>query len=272
MKHLIPLKILETLELTNTPVGKDAVAHLADIPSLRRLTLTGEKVTLGQDDVFDLVRELPDCAIDSRYGTFGPGAVRGATQVVLKLGGKVDVGTRQVVDQAADLPAGEFSVKTVWADKNLKNLKFTDLGMAFVERLTSVETLTISGSSVTDEGLKHLTGCTRLKELYLASLGKVTDKGVEHLRNCPLKTLHLSGTNVTDECIPALLAQTKLADLKLEGCKGITDAGLIKLAGLKSLAALDVQNTTVTEEGVRQFKAARAKANWKEVTLYVGSK
>lgn len=253
VKHLTPLKRLEVLELTNAPVGKDAVTHLVDIPSLQKLSLTGEKVILGREDVFELVNKLPDCVIDSRYGKFGPGVVRGATQVVLQLGGEVDVGS-SVVKKAADLPAGEFIVKTVWADKKPQ---FTDSGMAFVGRLTSVETLTISGTPVTDEGLKHLTGCTRLKELYLASLDQVTDKGVEHLRGCPLSILHLSGTGVTDECVPTLLAQTKLSELRLQGCPGVTDAGLINLAGLKSLTTLDVRKTKVTRRGVQQFKAAR---------------
>ena len=59
-------------------------------------------------------------------------------------------------------------------------------------------------TQVTDAGLVHLAGLTRLRELNLGET-KVTDAGLEHLRGLnQLDSLHLAGSKVTSTGINGL--------------------------------------------------------------------
>lgn len=83
-------------------------------------------------------------------------------------------------------------------------------------------------TKVTDAGLEHLTGLTKLQLLKLGST-KVTDAGLEHLRGLTnLQSLVLCGTKVTDAGLEHLKGLTKLQSLYLSRTK-VTDAGVKKL-------------------------------------------
>jgi Leucine-rich repeat (LRR) protein len=87
----------------------------------------------------------------------------------------------------------------------------------------------LSGTKLTDAGLKHLAGLKQLQWLLL-SFNKVTDAGLKHLAGLKqLQWLDLSHTKVTD-------------------------GGLKHLAGLKQLQWLDLTNTQVTDQGKRKLK------------------
>ena len=75
--------------------------------------------------------------------------------------------------------------------------------------LTKLESLTLSGTQVSDAGLRNLKGLTRLEYLGLANT-HVTDAGLENLKGLTiLRQLDLSGTQVTDD---GLLHLRGLAD------------------------------------------------------------
>src|SRR4029077_2523170 len=89
--------------------------------------------------------------------------------------------------------------------------------------------LDLSFTSVTDGGLKPLTG-------------------MKHLRS-----LDISGTRVTDAGLKNLAAMKNLQSLNLM-LTDMTDAGLIDLAGLKGLQSLNVAGTRVTDAGVNDLQ------------------
>ena len=64
--------------------------------------------------------------------------------------------------------------------------------------LKSLETLDLSGTSVSNEGLAHLTGLPRLRVLRLAGLRQVDDAGVRIVASIEsLEELDISGTDVS---------------------------------------------------------------------------
>ena len=91
--------------------------------------------------------------------------------------------------------------------------------------------LDLSGTRVTDAGLKELAG---LKSL---------------------QSLNLWDTLVTDAGLKELGGLTSLQSLDLKSTR-VTDAGLKELAGLKSLQRLYLYDTRVTDKGVAELRKA----------------
>ena len=84
------------------------------------------------------------------------------------------------------------------------------------------------GDQVTDAGLEHLKGMTKLVELYFEGQ-KITDVGMAHLQGLVnLENLNLRRTQITDSGLVHLKGLTKLEKLYLFNTK-VTDAGINKL-------------------------------------------
>ena len=72
-----------------------------------------------------------------------------------------------------------------------------DATLERVAKRPTVTELYLSGTHITDDGLKHLSGLIKLEYLNLADTG-VTDAGLQHLKGlAALKNLDLTGTKVT---------------------------------------------------------------------------
>ncbi len=106
----------------------------------------------------------------------------------------------------------------------LQHTQITDEGLALLNGLTSLGTLSLEDTQITDAGLEHLKGLTNLRILSLEGT-QITDAGLEHLKVLPsLTSLTLSGTQ-------------------------FTDAGLEHLKGLTSLRVLKLSDTQITGTG-----------------------
>ena len=69
--------------------------------------------------------------------------------------------------------------------------------------MTNLETLSLVNTQITDAGLQHLKGLTKLRELRLYT--QITDAGLEHLEGLTnLESLFLGGTHLTDEGVKQL--------------------------------------------------------------------
>jgi Leucine-rich repeat (LRR) protein len=84
--------------------------------------------------------------------------------------------------------------------------------------MTKLERLSLSGTRVTNKGLKDLAGLTELKKLSVANT-KITEAGLTHLEGMKsLRELNVFGSpNVSKKAAEAL--QKKLPDLKIDGAK-----------------------------------------------------
>ena len=165
---------------------------------------------------------------------------------------------------------------------HFRNARLTDVGVARLRGLTSLQTVTLDnvegsddllvqlqertglqqlflgGSQVTDAGVAHLQMLTGLQDLSLGG-SQVTDAGMVYLRGLTsLQQLSLANTQVTDAGLAYLHGLTGLQGLRLDNTQ-VTDAGLAHLQGLTGLRWLDLSKTQVTDSGVAKLRQALPK-------------
>lgn len=141
LKLLSGLKTLRKLELTGSKVTGAGLEHLAGLDGLYNLQLGNTRVT---DDALAHVAELPGLGILSLSGT-----------------------------------------------------KVTNAGLKHLAGMEQLERLFLDETSLTDDGLAHLTGLLELKELSLRDV-PITDRGLAHLKGLKnLELLKLENTKVT---------------------------------------------------------------------------
>jgi hypothetical protein len=106
------------------------------------------------------------------------------------------------------------------------------LGQLFGEDWSAnAAAVSLADSAITDAGLEHLRGLTKLRHLDLRRT-RITDAGLVHLKGL-----------------------TRLEQLDLRRTQ-VTDAGLVHLKGLPQIRMLDVWGTQVTDEGVTELQEA----------------
>ena len=107
-------------------------------------------------------------------------------------------------------------------------------------------------SQVTDDGLEHLKGLTKLQRLYLGS--DITVAGLEHLKGLTqLKELYLDGTEMTDVELKHLKGLTQLRGLHFYRTF-LTNAGLEHIKIFTQLQRLEILFTDVTDAGMEHLK------------------
>ncbi len=159
---------------------------------------------------------------------------REAAEWVFKSGGTVSIREGDKVTEIraiGDLPRGEFTVELVtltFQDKPLPK-SFKDLSpLAGLLGLTS---LTIDGLPIlSDQMLDILPSLPQLKGLYLRK-GRLTDACMIHIAT--LKELHL---------------------VNFQEQPGITGSTLSLLAPLKKLRSLNMESTSLSQEGIRALR------------------
>jgi hypothetical protein len=113
----------------------------------------------------------------------------------------------------------------------------------------------VNQEEITDGGLAHVKGLTKLSKLNLFK-SRVTDAGMVHLKGVTgLKELNLNATRITDSGLANLEDLTKLSDLNLSHTI-VTNAGMAHLKKLTKLAKLDLNQTHVTDAGVKDLQQA----------------
>lgn len=119
--------------------------------------------------------------------------------------------------------------------------------------MEQLEYLALDQTCVDDDGIQYL---TRLPKLWWLSLEgtKVTSAGVGRLSRAPaLDTLLLHSTSIDDTALKRLAESPRLSTLRLDGTR-ITDRGLQHLAELKSLELIHLNDTKITVSGLKQLR------------------
>ncbi len=156
--------------------------------------------------------------------------------------------------------------------------EFTDEQMPLIAQAHALRRLSLDGTRITDEGLRHLIG---LKFLETLSIGDndITDQGAEQLgRMASLKHLDLRGTRLTGAAFESLarlpllealnLSRTaldaeqlaslrllvNLRSLRLDGVS-LDDDDVAVLGTVKPLCRLHLRGTRVTQAGVAKLAA-----------------
>ncbi len=141
-----------------------------------------------------------------------------------------DVPTLEDLD-LNDTIIGNSGIEALTGLRNLRRLCLDRTRITEVPSLAGLshlEGLTLSGTAVGDESLKHIAAATNLTGLGLRDTN-ITDAGLPHLAGLTqLKFLDLGATRVTDDGLPALSTLRNLRSLYLDGTS-VSNQGLEKL-------------------------------------------
>jgi len=178
---------------------------------------------------------------------------RRAAKWVLSLGGGIMIrqpGLYIGVKTTKDLPAGEMDLDTIHLRDHRQ---VSDAGLEHLKGLTRLTALTLNNTRVSDAGLEHLKELTSLTTLGLSGT-RVSDAGLKHLKELTrLDQLFLTDTRVSDAGLEHLKELTKLRRLDLAGTR-VSDAGLVHLKELTSLERLTLSGTKVSDAGLEHLK------------------
>ncbi len=228
LTRLPNLQQLEILEIGGTQVGDAGVERLRHLTRLTTLDLGATRVTdAALPHVASLGRLKSLFLYDNSITDQGLAEL--ARSPNLRQLEKLEIGGTQVGDAGAE------------SLRHLKQLTFLGLGR----------------TRVTAAGLLHLGGLNRLRVLILHD-DRIGDAGMAHLARLPglrPKDLGLGTTGVTDAGLAHLRGFRWLEDLSLYG-NPITDEGLKHLQGLTGLRRLNLFDTQVSAQGVKQLTAA----------------
>lgn len=209
----------------SSPVSDEDLSHLAGLPHIERLYVTGFGKNVSDWELDQLRR--PDRLI-------APGT-RG----------------NNVSDAGLAHLRRPDRLITFGASDTL-------IGDGFVKRLqgaTRLERLELGWSRITDEGLLAIRNLRKLKQLYLWGT-KITDGGMAALRNMTaLERLELDRTDITDAGLIHLKNAKHLRYLSLSRTR-VTDAGLAHLHGLPELQSVALDDTAATLHGIAALKEA----------------
>lgn len=141
---------------------------------------------------------------------------------------------------------------------SLSSEEFHDSDLACLEDLPDVEEIWIP-ESITDAGLDHLRGMTKLREVNLHGSG-FTVAGLRKLRSLPrLRSFTSKNAKFTDEALRELSRHSKLETLHLysdEYQPGITDTGIGYLQKLKNLEWLILDAKRISKRAEEDLQRA----------------
>jgi hypothetical protein len=156
--------------------------------------------------------------------------------------------------------ANEFFRDVVSVNFGFNHLaEVTDRQMAAFDALPSVNMILLHNASnnvgVSDEGIRHLGGLSKLKVLSLGRT-RVAGPGLRHLPR-GIVSLHLTHSPIDDEGLVYLRGMKNLKTLDIDHT-GISDAGLAQIADLVSLESLNLRGTLVTDQGLEQLASLKS--------------
>ncbi|GAA5096492.1 hypothetical protein GCM10023210_30310 [Chryseobacterium ginsengisoli] len=149
-----------------------------------------------------------------------------------------------------DVNSDHFLLK--W-EESLSNFK----ELSYLKRFPNLISASFTNSNLNDEGLAHVSNCSKIENLNLQDT-EITNDGIKYLKNLKfLQYLRLKGNSqLTDECISHLLELENLLNLQIQETS-ITEDGLKKLTALKYMEniTIQVQSNNYTFEGLLKISS-----------------
>lgn len=130
--------------------------------------------------------------------------------------------------------------------------QFDDSDLPYLANLP-IEVLDLTGTNITDEGLKILAQMPALKVLILNNISRISNEGAESIRTMPqLDHVCLRGTRITDGGV-AKLAQSRIKGIDIGKVKGITNRSLDYLASAPSLRILRIDENNLKGSDLKKL-------------------
>ena len=246
LKPLKDLKELEELHIRGTPITDTGLSYLAGLTKLKKLDILSSDVT---DAGLDSLAGMKDLEYLNLYRTKVSNAgleklkhFTNLRQVDLRYTRATQAG---VLSLRAALPRTEFifldsgpkpantkppQILAGKSDAAIADWVQTIGGKAVVKEGALVEA-SLSGTGVSDEQLRNLSGLSKLRVLNLDG-AEIGDLGVRALSALPLIELSLNNT-------------------------GVSDAGVEHIAKIGTLERLRLDNTLIEGPGLSQLKDTR---------------
>lgn len=235
------------VDLTWSNVGGNHLKQLSGLPELRELYLFGTDVT---DRDLRHLGELPNLeTIDLGGGKLTPdGILQFRSSRKLKrlfLAGMRPPVSDGMLEQIARAWPGLESL-------SVDGGRITDEGLAHIGKLSRLHYLNLSGTQVTDRGLERLTGLAHLNTLHLDDT-EITDQGMVHLgKVTSLEKLSLNHTGITHRGLKEVQSLKNLKRIYFVGTK-VNDAGLEYLKSLKQIEFV-VPSYNNSPEAIEELK------------------
>ena len=129
-----------------------------------------------------------------------------------------------------------------------------DSDLASIAEIPTLKRLDLSGTRISDHGLRQLKNATAITDLNLRYAELITDQGISALRNWKhLVRLNLEGTKITDGALQQLSALSSLEVLNI-GSVQVTDAGVEALTSLTNLKELTLGGNKLTDAGLQPLR------------------
>lgn len=170
------------------------------------------------------------------------------------------VGTIYILSDVEEVMPHVASMKSV-KEIYLQSADFTDKHVAMISGISELNSLVVSKTKITDDGVKSMEGM-QLEALFLDGTG-VTSACLPSVATLSgLTSLDLGGTNVQDDLTPlAKMASLQWLVLRDMDLSNISDASLEALCAMPDLRRLTVTNSNLTLESQTRLKSAKPGLN-----------
>jgi len=253
LSHLVKLDLLEELFPSSRNIDVDCLVHIAKLPILRYIVLSNKNFCNQE------IIHLKELSSLRKLDFISPQISYEWLESMSKLSQ-----LEELAIQNAALNDDYFApLKSLSSLKKLRLQRgfrgdsgnnFTDISLAALSQIKSLESLELYYGHFTDKGLERLSELNKLRTLVIPNCHSFTDAGLEYLiQLANLEHLNIGSGGLTDDGMVVIGQLTSLKELKLFNNRYITNRGLSRLAGLNSLEKLDLWVPKVTANGLNHL-------------------
>lgn len=249
LQHLTACKHLASVSLRGRRLTNDCLEFLTGLPKLERVTLAGNTFTWRAFEILTRLENLRDLEVSWQATPLLTDLAKLPKLRRISFSGKEN----DDVSALAIAKSFEFLEQAY-----LRQTSITNEGVEHLSGLKNLKTLTLDDAPI-DDGVAD--SIRKMRQLGWLSLDRcaIGDATMAAIAECPdLWFLNLNNTLVTDDGLAALVKLKKLHVLYLSSCKSVTDdsiKSLMKLPDSENLH-INVQSSGITEKGARQLQAA----------------
>jgi len=131
-----------------------------------------------------------------------------------------------------------------------------------ISQLPHLESLTFAYGDVSELNFDEIGNCQKLEQVGFSNVTQFSINEFRKLTICPIDWVFFYNVDLTDSDLEVLTElKAEFNYIGLGDIPGITDAGLEHLEKIPHLYNLDITNTSVTEEGLEEFRKKRPDVN-----------
>ena len=245
LKHLASLKQLKSLSFENTKVSEAGLAHLEPLQNLEsiRCYSIGGLTDQGAKHLGKLTNLK---RLSSNMNLSDVGVVELAKLAHLE---QLSLSSKQITDVSLEHIAKMPALKKLW----FQGCPITDAGLANIRNSPTIDYLLIHETKMTSAGLKNLQTIPNLKILDLDI--SPTDNELPDWRAIAqfkqIERFRIEGSAFSNDDMKHVKDLTQLIEFDADLKHPLEDSGVSYLSSLTNLNNLRIQNSKITDEGLK---------------------